>query len=349
MGVRVHAGRRGRAADMTVPPGGTMVCGSCDPAFARVQDAFEANFAEGFEIGAACTVYVEGRRVVDLWGGHTDETGAWAWQRNTIVNLMSVAKGVAALCVHRLAGQGLIDLEAPLARYWPEFAQNGKSATLVRHALDHRAGIPVVDDPLWPGAVYNWAAMISAIERQAPLFEPGTKPAYHTITMSFLTGELVRRVTGTTLGQYFHEQIATPLGVDYWLGLPAAQHTRCARFLKWDGYNANTGEADAPPDLLVKAWQQFDPAHDDGYNSARFRSAELPAVSGHGDARAIARLYAALAQGGTLDGADVIDPGALQRAVSLQWFEVEPVLTHHYRMGIGFTLNSPDVSIGVES
>lgn len=320
--------------------------GTWDPAFSKVRDAFAENFEAGMEVGASCAVFVGGQKVVDLWGGFIDESHCTEWQRDTIVNLMSVAKGVASLCIHRLATQGRLDLDRPIADYWPEFGRRGKAGILVRHALDHRAGIPIIDDPLWPGAVYDWGAMIRALEAQAPIFPVGQQPAYHTVTMSFLLGELVRRVTGNSLGAYFRREIGEPLQLDYWLGLPPGEHGRCARFIAWSGYNNKTDDADAPPELLLKAWQQFDPANDDGYNSAQFRSAQIPGVSGHGNARAVAKLYAALSVGGTLDGYEVISPEALARATELQWEDVEPVLTHNYRMGLGFTLNSKDAYMG---
>ncbi|MCR4265023.1 serine hydrolase [Nitratireductor sp. ZSWI3] len=325
---------------------GLPIHGTCDPAFSSVRDAFAANFEEGMEVGACCAVFVEGRKVVDLWGGYTDETSSVEWSRDTIVNLMSVAKGVASLSIHRLVSQGKLELDEPIARYWPEFAKNGKDRILVRHALDHRAGIPIIEDPLWSGAVYDWDAMIRALEAQTPIFPVGQQPAYHTVTMSFLLGELVRRVTGDSLGSYFKREIAEPLELDYWLGLPESEHSRCARFIPWTGYNNRTGNGDGPPELLIKAWQQFDPANDDGYNSAQFRSAQIPGVSGHGNARAIAKLYAGLALGGTLDGHQIIPQDALMRATELQWEDEEPVLTHDYRMGLGFTLNSKDAYMG---
>lgn len=323
-----------------------MVQGWTEPRFAGVRDAFAENFRQGLEVGASCCVYASGAKVVDLWGGHLDERKSAPWTEHTIVNMMSVAKGVASLCVHRLADRGRIDLDAPVAFYWPDFARHGKDGILVRHVLDHTAGIPVVEDPLWPGAVYDWDAMIHALEDQKPIFPPGAQPAYHTVTMSFLLGELVRRVAGVPLGTYFAREIAEPLGLDYWLGLPASEHGRCARFIAWTGYNTPTEGEDGPPELLIKAWQQFDPVNDDGYNSARFREASIPGVSGHGNARAIAKLYAALSLGGTLDGVEVISEPSLRRAVQIQWDDVEPVLTHAYRMGLGFTLNSKDAFMG---
>lgn len=316
--------------------------GTCDPAFAPVRDAFADNFRRGEEVGASCALAVEGRLVVDLWGGTVDRDGSVAWGEDTIVNMMSVAKGVAALVVHMLADRKVVDLDAPVIRYWPEFSQADKGGILVRHLLDHRAGLEVLDEPLWSGAVYDWNAMIGAIERQQPLHEPGTFPAYHTVAMSFLVGELVRRVTGKSYGRVLRDLVTGPLDLDYHVGLSRPHHARCARFLKWSGYNEAGKGADGPSPLLVKAWAQFDPERDDDYNSEQFRLAEIPGVNGHGNARAVARLYGALAQ----NGGGLISSSALAQATELQWAATEPVLAHNYRMGVGFTLNSPDAYMG---
>lgn len=309
-------------------------------AFTAVRDVFADNFARGEEVGASVAVMLDGRSVIDLWGGTiTPGPGAAMWQSNTIVNLMSVAKGIAAIVVHMLAAQGRLALDAPVARYWPEFAAAGKDRILVRHLLDHRAGLEVLNEPLWPGAAYEWNVMVGALERQAPRHGPGSTPAYHTVTMSFLVGELVRRVTAKSYGRVLRELVCGPLGADYQVGLPRPDHSRCARFIKWDGYNAGTA-ADGPSALLVQAWAQFDPVFDDDFNSAQFRLAEIPGVNGHGNARAIAAIYGALAVGRLLPA------DSLAQATELQWEQTEPVLAHAYRMGLGFTLNSPDAYMG---
>jgi CubicO group peptidase (beta-lactamase class C family) len=326
---------------MSSPPAlpRTGVQGHVDPAFRAVAEAFQANFDDGLEVGASCAVVVEGRLVADLWGGRIDDSAtAPAWERDTIVNLMSVAKGFAALVVHVLHEQGRLDLDAPVARYWPEFAQAGKDGVLVRHVLAHTAGLEVLTDPLWPGAVYDWAAMTGALERQRPLQEPGTQPAYHTVTMSFLVGELVRRATGRSYGQVLRELVTAPVGADYAVGLPEADLARCARFIRWMGYNASGHGDDGPSSLLVQAWAQFDPADD--WNSREFRLAEIPGVNGHGNARAVATIYGALTDGAFLSREGV------HRATEVQWETTEPVLSHDYRMGLGFTLNSPDAYMG---
>jgi CubicO group peptidase (beta-lactamase class C family) len=316
--------------------------GFVDPAFRRVADAFTHNFALGEEVGASLAVVVGGRCVVDIWGGTVDRTEGRPWERHTLINMMSVAKGISALVVHMLAERGLIDLDAPIARYWPTFAAAGKDGVLVRHALDHRAGLEVLSEPLWPGAVYDWAAMTGALERQEPLHSAGTFPAYHTVTMSFLVGELVRRVTGQSYGRVLRDLVTGPLGADYHVGLDPADLPRCARFLKWSGYNEPGKDADGPSQLLVQAWAQFDPAQDDGYNSEQFRLAEIPGVNGHGNARAVARIYGELVRPNSL----LLAAENRERAAAQQWSATEPVLAHNYRMGLGFTLNSPDAFMG---
>ncbi|MGE0215046.1 serine hydrolase domain-containing protein [Mycolicibacterium sp.] len=317
----------------------TVVAGHVDPAFRPVADAFAANFDDGLEVGATCAVVIAGQPVVDLWGGVTDEgPHATAWERDTLVNLMSVSKGILAIVTHMLCDRGVLDLDAPVARYWPEFATHGKDQILVRHVLDHTAGLEVLTEPLWPGAAYDWTAMVRALENQSPLHAAGTRPAYHTVTMSFLAGELIRRITGTSYGQALRDLITGPLAADFHVGLGGKDMARCARFLRWHGYNAQGHGSDEPSSLLVAAWAQFDPADD--WNSTAFRRSEIPGVNGHGNARAVAAIYGALCTGALMSAE------TLQRATELQWSATEPVLLHNYRMGLGFTLNSPDAYMG---
>ena len=313
--------------------------GKVDPAFAAVADAFRANFDDGLEVGAGCSIAIEGRLVVDVWGGQIDQPpGSPSWQPDTLVNLMSVAKGFAALVVHLLHERGVLDLDAPVSKYWPEFAQQDKDGVLVRHLLAHTAGLEVLSEPLWPGAVYDWSAMTAALERQAPLHEPGTTPAYHTVTMSFLVGELVRRACGRSYGHVLRDLVTGPLDADYHIGLAEADLGRCAHFIRWPGYNMRGHGDDGPSSLLVQAWAQFDP--DDDWNGRAFRQSEIPGINGHGTSRAVATIYGALAAGGLLSSE------AMERATQVQWEATEPVLSHNYRMGLGFTLNSPDAYMG---
>jgi CubicO group peptidase (beta-lactamase class C family) len=200
--------------------------GTCDPRFAAVRDVFLANFAEDDEIGAAVAVVVDGKTVVDLWAGWADPDRTRPWQRDTIANVYSCTKGMTALCLHRLVEQGRVDLDAPVARYWPEFAQAGKEGIPVRWLLSHRAGLAAVKPMLPAEALYDWDAMVAALAAETPWWEPGTKHGYHAVTFGWLVGEVVKRVSGKSLGSYFRDEVAGPLGVDFHIGLRVASRAR---------------------------------------------------------------------------------------------------------------------------
>jgi CubicO group peptidase (beta-lactamase class C family) len=315
------------------------VFGGLDPRFAAVGEAFADNFARGEEVGASVAVAIGGEPVVDLWGGTRDAAGTLPWLADTICNGMSVGKAVAATCVHVLVDRGLVDLDAPVARYWPEFAANGKAGLLVRWVLDHRAGLPYLTDDLWPGAIYDWQAMTAALAAQAPIWEPGTQPAYHIRTFGFLLGEIVRRVTGKTLGHFFRDEIAEPLGIDFHIGLGDQEIARCAEFVARP--EAPAADPDAP---FARAGRQWPSPLD--YNSAAFRRAEIPSSNGHGNARSVARFYSILANGGTLDGVRVLGRDIVAQASAEQYTAKEAVIGRTNRQALGFLLNSPAFPIG---
>ena len=209
------------------------VQGQCDSRFSAVEAAFRENFATRGEVGASAAVYVGGKLVVDLWGGYADAARSRPWERDTIVNVYSTTKGMTAICAHRLIDQGKLNIDDPVARYWPEFAQAGKGDLPVRYLLSHRAGLPAVRAPLPPEAMFDWETMTNALAAQEPWWEPGTQHGYYAITYGFLLGEVVRRITGKTLGAYFREEVAEPLGVDFHIGF--ARH------------DARTAQLNAPP------------------------------------------------------------------------------------------------------
>lgn len=308
--------------------------GRCHPRFGPLKDAFARNFAEHGELGAALAVTRHGEMVVDLWGGWRDPGRGLRWERDTILCMMSVAKAVTALCVHVLADEGRIELDAPVARYWPEYGCQGKEATPVRWALCHLAGVPVIDGPP-RGAIYDWGAMTSALAAQAPMVAPGTTPIYHTMTQGFLLGELVRRVTGTSLGGFLRARVAAPLGLDYAIGLDAAAMARCAEMVPSAGTVLALAQSGDPASLLARAWAQL-PAEED-FNSPAWRGAEIPSANGHGTARAIAALYGALAMG----GAPLLSREALARATALQWHARSAASGLTFRAAMGFFLNCP--------
>jgi CubicO group peptidase (beta-lactamase class C family) len=318
--------------------GAAVIDGRCDRSFEPLRRAFEENFAARNELGAAVSVTVHGETVVDLWGGYADAAGRKPWRRDTIVCMMSVAKAVSALCVHMLADRDAIDVDAPIAKYWPEFAQQGKEEIPVAWALSHLASVPVADAAP-RGALYDWKIMTEAIAAQAPLWPPGTTPCYHTATQGFILGELVRRVDGRSIGTFIREEIAGPLGIDYHIGLTPAEEARCADMVPSKGNVLSTAQSGDTKSLLARGWAQL-PLRED-FNSPRWRRAEVPSANGHGAARAIGRLYACLAQGGEIDGVRLIGSKALKRARTEQWSARDAMSGLNFRIALGFYLNAP--------
>ncbi len=317
---------------------GTVIHGHCDPRFEPVRRAFQKNFDEDGELGAAVAVTLDGRPVVDLWGGWCDAQKTRPWQSDTIVCMMSVGKAVSALAIHMLVDRGLLTLDAPIASFWPEFAQNGKAQIPVRFALSHLASIPVADAAP-PGSIYDSAVMESAIAEQPPLWEPGTVKCYHSATMGFICSALVRRVDGRSLGQFVRDEISGPLGVDYAIGLTLAEQSRCASMIRSKGNLLDLAQTESKNDLLSRIWRQLPPAED--YNSVAWRSAQIPSANGHGNARAVARLLGVLACGGAYDGKQLIRQSALEAALVEQWRGVSISSGLNFRLGLGFFLNHP--------
>lgn len=314
--------------------------GICDARFAALRDAFAAGFAapaEQRETGAALCVVLEGHVVADLWGGHRDAAGRLPWQHGTRVNMMSVGKAMLALVTHILADRGVLDLDAPVARLWPEFGASGKHDLRLRWLLDHRAGLPHAAGAV-PGEAHDWDRMVARLAAQAPLWEPGTTPCYHTLTYGFLLGEVVRRTTGLRFAEAFRRMVAGPLGATYGFCLDAGEQAECATFILPGGAAAEPGS------LAARAYAGLDAAED--RNSARHRAAELYAVNGHGTVRGIARIYAALAAGGTLDGLRLLSAEALSRATAEQWRGAEAMSGKASRMALGFRLPDANTMVG---
>ncbi len=332
----------------TTPTESPSIDGVCDRRFAAVRDAFAANFAERGELGAAVAVAVGGRFVVDLWGGWADGARRRPWRQDTLVNFFSVGKGLSAVCVHGLVERGLVDLDVPVAHYWPAFAEAGKEAITLRQVLSHRAGLPAVREPLPDGAMLDWAVMTRALERQAPWWPPGTAHGYHVNTFGYLVGEVVRRVTGATLGSMLRTEIAGPLGADVHIGLPASEHGRVAE-VPWP----EVGEIPATPPLAeddLMRWNTYcNPPGISGagwVNSAAWRAAEMPSTNGHGTARGVARVYAALARWGAIDGVHVLAAPVLRAAVVEHSSGPDLVVRRPSRFGLGFQLTQPERPLG---
>lgn len=310
--------------------------GSCDPRFAEVAAAFEEHFAQGLELGASVAVTWRGEVVVDLWGGDADRAGR-PWQRDTIVNAWSVTKTMAALCVLMLADRDVIDLVAPIGRYWPEFAAHGKHDITVAQAMGHTAGVPGWDPPITTDALYDWEQATTALAAQAPWWEPGAACGYHALTQGYLLGEIVRRVTGRTLGAVFRDEVAVPLGADFHIGLPASAADRVAEVVPSADPAVPAG---AEPSSVVGRLLAGPTLTGAEANDPRWQAAEIPAAGGIGNARAVARVHGALANGGVIDGVRLLTPEGVERIFVERGQDLDRVLGTEMRWGTGFALVS---------
>jgi CubicO group peptidase (beta-lactamase class C family) len=324
--------------------------GTCEPRFAPLRETFAEHFSTLGETGASLAVTLEGKPVVDLWAGHIDAERTQPWQRDTIANVYSTTKGMTAICAHRLVDQGRLDLDAPVAKYWPEFAQGGKARLPVRYLLSHRAGLPAVGPPLAPNAVYEWTTMASALAAQEPWWEPGTKHGYHALTYGWLVGEVIRRISGKSVGTFFRDEVAKTLGVDFHIGLPAEHDARVAPLIpppppSPDQLDLLAEILKDPESMLGKTFIN-PPVALDAVNSREWRGAEIPAANGHTNARALARVYGALACGGELGGVRVLSRESIDRALTEQADGPDAVLPLYTRFGLGFMLSTPKEKMG---
>jgi CubicO group peptidase (beta-lactamase class C family) len=326
------------AGELAVP-----LNGLCEERFAGVLEAFQENYRKEDEVGSAVCVVQDGRTVVDLWGGWKDASRRDPWQHDTIVCMMSVGKGITGLTFSLLLDRGLVSIDAPVARYWPEFAAAGKDTLPVRYILDHRAGLPILTDPLWPGAIYDPEAICRALAAQAPLWEPGTVAAYHIHNQGFLLGEIIRRVTGKTVGRLLREELAGPLGADYMIGgLSSRDEARCAQVqpnMEARLFAAREAEAE---NLRGKVFVQNPPEPwPTTLNSHAWRVHEIASGNGHGNARGVARMYGAFARGGELDGIRLVSPATVELIRTEQHNITEVMQERPYHQGLGVLLNTP--------
>jgi CubicO group peptidase (beta-lactamase class C family) len=322
------------------------VDGFCDPKFARVKDAFAENFATRGEPGGAVTLSIEGRVVADLWGGWRNKMRTDPWRRDTLVNFFSVSKALCTICVLRLVERDRIDLDAPVATHWPEFAQAGKHAITLRHILSHRAGLPSIREALPEGTALDWPRMIRALEAQEPWWEPGTAHGYHVNTFGFLVGEIVRRVSGKTIGTMLRDEVAGPLGADVHIGLPLSEHDRVADFL-WPEHGAAAAMPGAEDAMRFNAYWNPPGVSGGGWvNRTDWRLAEVPSTNGHGTARGVARVYAALAHRGHLDGASILAETTLDAATTEHSSGYDLINQRPSRFGLGFQLTQPERPLG---
>jgi CubicO group peptidase (beta-lactamase class C family) len=322
----------------------TPVNGMLEPQFEAVLEAFQENYRNEDEVGSAVSVVVDGRTVIDLWGGWRDGARQREWQRDTLVCMMSVSKGITGMAFNILVNRGWVDVNAPVARYWPEFAQNGKESLPVRYVLDHRAGLPVVTERMWPGAIFDHHATCEALARQAPLWEPGTVAAYHIHTQGFLLGEIIRRVTGKTVGQFIRDELARPLRADFILGsMSEHDQARVAQVMPNMEARLFAAKEVEQDTLRSKAFVQ-NPAEPwpVTLNSRIWREAEIASGNGHGNARGVARIYAAFARGGELDGVRLSSPASIEAMITEQHNITELMQDRPYHQALGILLNTPE-------
>ena len=301
------------------------IAGFCDPRFERVAQEFERNFQQRDELGASVCVTLEGERMVDLWGGIAHPDSQAPWVEDTLSIVWSATKGATALCAHILASRGLLDLDAPVIRYWPEFGQAGKETIPVKMLLNHQSGLAALSEPLPAGAFYDWELMIKALEKQKPFWRPGSMHGYHGFTFGWLVGEVVRRVSGKSLGTFFREEVAEPLGLDFWIGLPEELENRVAFMIPApppgpEGPVSAMFVAMADPTslqtlVMFNSGGHMLPGTDGalGFNLRAAHAAEIGAAGGISNARGLAGMYAPLANGGSLKGVNLVSRDIMAR------------------------------------
>jgi CubicO group peptidase (beta-lactamase class C family) len=317
------------------------ITGFCPDRFSAVRDAFAANFQDGGELGARFSLAIHGEVVVDLMGGHADRKREVAFGPDTLTPLFSTTKAVAALLIARLVDQGRLTYDQTVASVWPEYAQAGKQDVTVGQAMSHQdglSGFPEEEDPaIW----FDWDATCAKLAAMAPLWPIGSASGYHPVTFGFIAGEIFRRVDGRTMGTALREDLAVPLGLDLWIGLPDSEHARCAELMrptalpKFGAMNAAVKAA------FMTKW-----AAPGGRGTAEWRRAEIPSANGHATAPALARLMGALASGGELDGQPVLSPAAIAKASAERIVGQDLVLPYVISWGAGFMRNTPNLFYG---
>jgi len=318
---------------------GGRIEGVCDARFKGVLEAFAENFQQRDELGASVAITVEGKSVVDLWGGRKTEGGD-AWDKDTISVVFSSTKGASALCAHMAADRGLLDLDAPVTRYWPQFGQAGKDGAIVSMMLDHSVGVPAIREKLKSGGAYDYDYMCERLAAETPFWKPGTRNGYHGLTSAWTVGEMVHRSTGQRMGAFLRDEVAGPLGIDFWLGLPEEHEARVAPMIAYPPDDAARStriakamqaDPNGPTALFMTNGGGFNP------NSRAGHAAEIGSGNGISNGRGLAGLYAPLANGGALNGVRLVGAEALARmgAVSVATHE-DAVLAIPTRFSLGF-------------
>ena len=313
------------------------VNGFCDEKFASVREMFASSIEEERDIGASFALTLDGEMVIDIWGGHLDAERTKPWQEDTIVNVYSTTKTMSFLCALVLADRGQLDFDANVASYWPEFAAAGKENVKVWHIMDHAAGLSGLEVDVEPEDLYDWDKIVNLLAEQAPWWEPGTTSGYHALTQGYLIGEIVKRVSGLSIGTFFQNEIAKPLGADFFIGVPESEFGRIGNLFPAGEGRAETGD---DPDSI--AGRTFRNPASPATNSwtDEWRKAEIPAANGHGNARSVAKLQAPLACKGSAFGVDLFSQSTAESVMKERISGMDLALGVPIGFGLGFGLNS---------
>ena len=314
-----------------------VIHGTCDQRFQQLHDFFARNLSTGEDIGASAAVFIDGKPLVDLWGGYADEARTQPWESDTIVNTFSTTKTMTALCALILIDQGKLDPDAPVVKYWPEFAANGKEHVKVRHFLSHSAGLPAWTAPMTLADILDREKATTRLAEQACWWEPGTKAGYHSITFGPLIGELVRRVTGKTLTRFFADDVAGPLGADFHIGAPAEADSRVSKMIAASPIIPRTGDP-------IQDGAFFNPyVRPADAGTIAWRRGELGGSNGHGNARSAAAVQSVLSNGGEARGVRLLSRAGCERALEVQGEEMPDLVFFGYplRWGLGYALENP--------
>ncbi len=319
-------------------PTDTPIHGKCSTKYGHLREAFVANFEESGEVGARVAVIKDGETVVDLWGGYKTEDRTEEWAEDTLVCCMSVSKGITALAAHVLAARGLLNYEAPVAKYWPDFAQNGKESLTVRQALSHRMSLGIIDDAE-PGNMLDWEVFTSKIAAQAPNWEPNTDETYHSVTFGYIIGEIVRRIDGRPIGEFIREELAEPLGADFILGCDEKDMGRVVPQI-FNPDNELMGGGGLMNERTLAMFKSL-PADPNFLVSLDFVRHVFPSGSGVSNGLGMARLMAPLALEGSFNGVNLLDSKTIASASEEQWHHKDYLFGNDFRVSLGFLLHIP--------
>ncbi len=313
------------------------VKGNTDPKFETIKDVFKENFKEFNEIGASFAVFLDNKFVVDIWGGYSNPEKTKLWNKDSITKVYSTNKIITAICALILVDKELLDLDAPVAKYWPEFAQSGKEKLPVRYLFSHSAGLPGFDEKITVEDLKDWNKIVNILARQKPWWEPGTKIGYHATTMYYLLGELVRRISGKPISQFFGEEIAEPFNVDYHIMLPEKFRTNFADMIPasssissivWENIDRNS--------VIFRVWSNPDLSNVHDNDSIWFDIE----TRGFGNARSVAKIGSIIANGGILDGTQILSAKTIAKSIEEQIFDIDLVLAAKIRYGLGWGLKT---------